>query len=75
MRAKLVRDLQLDLEAMLRDAGVKRWDVIRTRRGHWRLEFYRDGKPQTIPFCGSGDWRAAKNNIARAKRILSGAAQ
>lgn len=67
---KLNREQLTAILGLLRGAGVKEWAVIRTRRGHNRIEFYRRGKPCMIPFCGSGDWRAHKNTIAKVKRVL-----
>jgi hypothetical protein len=59
------------LLAVLEPHGARLTGVSRDRQGHlFGVVVLRDGRRGTIGFAPSGDWRARRNVIAAARRLL-----
>jgi hypothetical protein len=62
--------LRLVLE-IAAQAGAQLLTVERSRRGHPRAVFVRSGAQVAVGFSASGDYRARRNTLAAARRLLN----
>lgn len=67
---RVQRENLLVVEKEIIAAGISRWSVDKTVKGHTRVRIYRGGNHRTVVFGHNGDPRIRNNIKADTRRVI-----